>query len=203
MMRVAGRGALRRNFAAAFAKTLSGRSCFAQELRGCLRQDIVGEVGRQHLNPLADMAGHTGDIGLAHQDDDLWRPGRGDNAGNGHDESPELHIGQRVGDKDEIEDGELLNGFEGGLSRLLAVDVHRVLLENGQCLLQGLGVGTDDEDLLLDKPDGFSNRPRIGIVRQIGPPDQVGRATVGRLPSAFIFAERRQSINEEAHRPGP
>jgi hypothetical protein len=30
-----------------------------------------------------------------------------------------------------------------------------VLLENGQCLLQGLGVGTDDEDLLLDKPDGF------------------------------------------------
>ena len=44
----------------------------------------------------------------------------------------------------------------------------------------------------------MSDRPRLGIVRHIGLPDQVGRAAVGRLTSTTIFAEWRQRINEEA-----
>lgn len=48
----------------------------------------------------------------------------------------------------------------------------------------------------------MSDRPRVGIVRHIGLPDQVGRAAVGRLTSTTIFAERRQRINEEAHKTG-
>ena len=104
---------------------------------------------------MPNMAGDTLDIGLAHQDDDLWRPGRGDNPGYGDDKIPELHVGQRIRDKDEIDDGEVLDGIERGLTRLLTVGVHRVLFQNGQDPLQSLGIGTDDKDLLPDRARRF------------------------------------------------